>query len=93
MSVGGVLKQFHKIRTRVGWILDLCHDELSFLLSTLLTQLIYQVRFKKFAEEAGVSEEVAKVWLIKQAIWQIYFPAPKHILGPAFNVQSPNVVH
>lgn len=52
MSVGGVLKQFHKIRTRVGWI-HLCHDELSFLLSTLLTQLIYQVRFKKFAEEAG----------------------------------------
>ena len=86
MSVGGVLKQFHKIRTRVGWI-HLCHDELSFLLSTLLTQLIY------FAEEAGVSEEVAKVWLIKQAIWQIYFPAPKHILGPTFNVQSPNVVH
>ena len=92
MSVGGILKQFHKIRTRVGWI-HLCHDELSFLLSTLLTQLIYQVRFKKFAEEAGVSEEVAKVWLIKQAIWQIYFPAPKHILGPGLNVQSPNVVH
>jgi len=30
----------------------------------------------KLAQEAGVSEDVAKLWLMKQAIWQIYFAYP-----------------
>lgn len=30
---------------------------------------------------------------MKQAIWQIYLPAPKHIPRPTFDVQSPNAVH
>ena len=34
---------------------------------------------KKLAQEAGVSEDVAKLWLMKQAIWQIYLPVPKNI--------------
>ena len=29
---------------------------------------------------------------MKQAIWQIYLPAPKHILTPTFNVESPNAI-
>ena len=48
---------------------------------------------KKLAEAAGVSEDEAKLWLMKQAIWQIYLPAPKHIPRPTFDVQSPNSVH
>lgn len=39
---------------------------------------------KKLALKAGVSEDVAKLRLMKQVIWQIYFPAPKHILRPGF---------
>ena len=34
---------------------------------------------KMLAQEAGVSEDVAKLWLMKQAIWQIYLPVPKNI--------------
>ena len=48
---------------------------------------------KKLAQEAGVSEDVAKLWLIKQTIWQIYLPAPKHIPRPTFDAESPNAVY
>ena len=48
---------------------------------------------KEFAEAAGVSEDEAKLWLMKQAIWQIYLPAPKHIPRPTFDVEIPNAVH
>ena len=36
---------------------------------------------KKLATAANVSEDVAKRWLTNQALWQIYLPAPRHILG------------
>ena len=39
---------------------------------------------KKLAKEAGVSKDVAKLWLMKEAIWQIYLLAPKHIPRPTF---------
>ena len=32
---------------------------------------------KKLAESAKVSEDEAKLLLMKQAIWQIYLPAPR----------------
>ena len=32
---------------------------------------------KKLAEAAKVPENVTKQWLYKQAIWQIYLPAPR----------------
>lgn len=48
---------------------------------------------KKLAEEARVPEDVAKLWLMRQAIWQIYLPAPKHIPRPTFDVDFPNAVH
>ena len=48
---------------------------------------------KKLADEPSVSIEVASDWLKKQAIWQIYLPAPKHIPRPFFNVTVPNEVH
>ena len=34
---------------------------------------------KKLSEAAKVSEATAKKWLIKQALWQIYLPAPRWI--------------
>ena len=45
------------------------------------------------AQEAGVSEDVAKLWLTRQAIWKIYLPAPKHIPRPTFDVEYPNAAH
>ena len=48
---------------------------------------------KKLAEAAEVPEDVAKRWLIKQALWQIYLPAPRHIPRPKFDVATPNSVH
>ena len=48
---------------------------------------------KKLADESGVSKEVASDWLKKQAIWQIYLPALKHIPRPIFDVSVPNEVH
>ena len=34
---------------------------------------------KKLASAAKVTDQQAKDWLKKQAIWQIYLPAPRHI--------------
>jgi hypothetical protein len=48
---------------------------------------------KKLATAAKVDEETAKNWLKKQAIWQIYLPAPKYVPRPKFNVSTPNEVH
>ena len=48
---------------------------------------------KKLASAAKVPEDVAKDWLKKQAIWQIYLPATRHIPRPKFDVRVPNEVH
>ena len=48
---------------------------------------------KKLAAAAKVSEDVAKRWLTKQALWQIYLPAPRYIPRPKFDVFLPNAVH
>lgn len=48
---------------------------------------------KKLAKAAGVSEDVARSWLERQALWQIYLPPPRHIPRPKFDVQVPNEVH
>ena len=48
---------------------------------------------RKLAQEAGVTEDDAKVWLMRQTIWYIYLLAPKHILRPTFDVESPNAVY
>ena len=47
----------------------------------------------KLAAAAKVSEEVTQAWLKKQAIWQIYLPAPQHVPRPKFDVPVPNEVH
>ena len=38
-------------------------------------------------------ENVSKQWLYKQAIWQIYLPARRHVPRPKFDVATPNSVH
>ena len=48
---------------------------------------------KKLAEAAKAPENVSKQWLYKQALWQIYLPAPRHIPRPKFDVATPNSVH
>ena len=48
---------------------------------------------KKLAQEAGVTEDDAKLWLMRQTIWHIYLLAPKHIPRPTFDVESPNAVY
>ena len=47
----------------------------------------------ELAKEAGVYENVAKEWLEKQALWQIYLPAPKRVPGPHWVVEKPNAIH
>ena len=47
----------------------------------------------KLAKVAEVSEAVAREWLEKQAIWQIYLPAPKYIPSPHWVVDKPNYIH
>ena len=48
---------------------------------------------KKLSQESGVPEDNVKLWLMKQAIWQIYLPAPRNIPRPTFDVEFPNAVH
>ena len=47
----------------------------------------------KLASAAKVSEEEARKWLEKQALWQIYLPAPKYIPRPHWEVSKPNMIH
>ena len=48
---------------------------------------------EKLASAAKVTEQRAKDWLKRQAIWQIYLPAPQRIPWPKFDVAVPNEVH
>ena len=48
---------------------------------------------KKLAEVGKVFEEVTRVWLRKQALWQVYLPAPLGISGPKFDLPTSNNVH
>ena len=47
----------------------------------------------KLASAAKVSEEEARKWLEKQALWQIFLPAPKYIPRPHWEVSKPNMIH
>ena len=47
----------------------------------------------KLSKEAGVSEQDAKEWLGKQAMWQIYLAPPEYIPRPRWTVSKPNQVH
>ena len=47
----------------------------------------------KLADAAKISEDEAKEWLEKQALWQIYSPAPKYIPRPHWRVDKLNKIH
>ena len=49
--------------------------------------------FSKLADAAGVSDNEAKEWLKKQALWQIYLPYPRYIPRPHWTVEKPNEIH
>ena len=48
---------------------------------------------KQLAAAGKVSEDVARAWLTKQALWQVYLPGPRYIPRPKFDVSLPNAVH
>ena len=48
---------------------------------------------QKLSKEAGVSEDNAREWLKKQALWQIYLAPPEYIPRPRWTVNKPNQVH
>jgi hypothetical protein len=48
---------------------------------------------KKLSAAAKVTEAVARDFLKRQAVWQIYLPAPRHIPRPMFDEDRPNAVH
>ena len=52
-----------------------------------------EISFSKLADAAGVSENEAKEWLKKQALWQIYLPSPRYIPRPHWTVEKPNEIH
>ena len=45
---------------------------------------------KQLAAAAKVSEDVARAWLTKQELWQVYLPGPRYIPRPKFDVSLPN---
>ena len=49
--------------------------------------------FNTLAKEAKVSNKQALEFLKKQAVWQVYLPAPKKIIRPLFDVSAKNEVH
>ena len=48
---------------------------------------------KQLAAAGKVSEDVARAWLTKQALWQVYLSGPRYIPRPKFDVSLPNAVH
>ena len=48
---------------------------------------------KKLTDASKLPENFVKQWLYKQAIWQIYLPAPRYVPRPKFDVATPNSVH
>ena len=47
----------------------------------------------KLAKAGGVSKKVARSWLNKQALWQIYLPPPRYVPRPKFDISEVNAVH
>jgi len=78
-------------------------DLLEFVMaaSNKLRQIYYSPRgywrglaaVKNLTAATKVSEQVARDWLKRQAIWQIYLPAPCHIPRPMFDEDRLNAVH
>ena len=82
-----------------GW--SGCWNTLVAMADSKLSALYYSPRgywkglaaIEKLASAAKVTEQQAKDWLKRQAIWQIYLPAPRRVPRPKFDVALPNEVH
>ena len=70
-------------------------------LSKALSRIYYSTKgywkgfsaVSKLASAAKVREEETRKWLEKQALCQIYLPAPKYIPRPHWEVSKPNMIH
>ena len=47
----------------------------------------------KLSNSANVSDDKARDWLERQALWQIYLPSPKYLPRPHWSVSIPNEIH
>jgi hypothetical protein len=47
----------------------------------------------KLSNASGVDKQIARKWLEKQALWQIYLPKPQYIPRWHWNVEKVNQVH
>lgn len=47
----------------------------------------------KLKEKTGLPEREIVKWLSRQAVWQIYLPAPKKVIRPKFENNKPNDTH
>ena len=56
-------------------------------------RLMQSNRRTKVSAAQTVGTTVVHSWLKKQAIWQIYLPAPRYVPRPKFDVEIPNEVH
>ena len=82
-----------------GW--SGCWNTLVAMADSKLSALYYSPRgywkglaaIEKLAFAAKVTEQQAKDWLKRQAIWQIYLPAPRRVPPPKFDVAVPNELH
>ena len=52
-----------------------------------------QKAVKKLAELSGEKPKTVKLWLCRQAFWQVHSPPPKSIDKPHYEVTIPNEMH
>ena len=52
-----------------------------------------QKAIKKLKELSKAKPKVVKMWLSKQAFWQVHIPAPKRVDRPHYEVTIPNEMH
>ena len=52
-----------------------------------------QKAVKKLAELSGEKPKAVKLWLSRQAFWQVHLPAPKRVDRPHYQVTVPNEMH
>lgn len=79
-AAGGLLASMLEVYNLAGTHLSFWQWNRSWLKYTTAQGLLEGISaIRKVAVAAKVSEDVAWVWLKKQAIWQIYVPAPMHV--------------
>ena len=67
----------------------LCHEN---IIPQKVTGGVFQLYQSWHLQPKSVKKRARK-WLEKQALWQIYLPAPKYIPRPQWEVSKPNMIH